>query len=226
MLNESQQKPKPRRQHSTHKNKTGWNKRCPNRNRKNGRKRRKNIINQHQERKKEDSTQGEYAYFRLARSAGEGVTPRRSSRITKSSTKETREAKIKAEKAIRETNGTTRQKYKTNEKRKNGKRKKEGEHRERQKEGDEKRKKKKKKEDSTQGEYAYFRLARSARGGVAPRRNNRMTESATKESTEAKVKAKKAIQESNGKRQHERTKTNEKETRNTTKRRGKKNEAS
>ena len=34
MLNESQQKPKPRRQHSTHKKKTGWNKRCPNRNRK------------------------------------------------------------------------------------------------------------------------------------------------------------------------------------------------
>ena len=30
-------------------------------------------INQHEERKKEDSTQGEYAYFRLARSAGEGV---------------------------------------------------------------------------------------------------------------------------------------------------------
>ena len=29
--NESQQKPKPRRQHSTHKKKTGWNKRCPNR---------------------------------------------------------------------------------------------------------------------------------------------------------------------------------------------------
>ena len=34
MLNESQQKPKPRRQHSTHKKKTGWSKRCPNRNRK------------------------------------------------------------------------------------------------------------------------------------------------------------------------------------------------
>ena len=42
-------------------------------------------------------------------------------------------------------------------------------------------------------------------GGVAPRRNNRITESATKESREAKVKAKKAIQESNGKRQDERT---------------------
>ena len=33
MLNESQQKPKPRRQHSTQNKKTGWNKRCPNRNR-------------------------------------------------------------------------------------------------------------------------------------------------------------------------------------------------
>ena len=28
-------------------------------------------ISQHQQRKKEGSTQGEYAYFRLARSAGE-----------------------------------------------------------------------------------------------------------------------------------------------------------
>ena len=60
---------------------------------------------------------------------------------------------------------------------------------------------------------------------MAPRRNNRITESATKESREAKVKAKKAIQESNGKRQDERTKTNEKgktewDTE-TTKRRGK-----
>ena len=43
-------------------------------------------------------------------------------------------------------------------------------------------------------------------GGAAPRRNNRITESATKESREAKVKAKKAIQESNGKRQDDRTK--------------------
>ena len=37
-----------------------------------------------------------------------------------------------------------------------------------------------------QGEYAYFRLARSAGRGVAPRRNNRITESATKESRDAK----------------------------------------
>ena len=64
------------------------------------------------------------------------------------------------------------------------------------------------------------------RGGVvAPRRNNRITESATKESREAKVKAKKTIHESDGKRQDERTKTNEKGTRNgtgrTPKRRGK-----
>ena len=34
MLDDSQQKPKPRRQHITHKKKTGWKKRCPNRNRK------------------------------------------------------------------------------------------------------------------------------------------------------------------------------------------------
>ena len=63
-----------------------------------------------------------------------------------------------------------------------------------------------KKEDNTQGEYSYFRLARSAGGGVAPRRNNRITESATKERREAKRKSSKATQETNGKRQHERTK--------------------
>ena len=69
--------------------------------------------------------------------------------------------------------------------------------------------------------------ARKERGGcvqVAPRRNNRIAESATRERREAKVKATKAIQESNGKRQDERTKTNERGTRNgtrrTTKRRG------
>ena len=37
------------------------------------------------------------------------------------------------------------------------------------------------------------------RGGAAPRRNNRITESATKESREAKAKAKRAIQELDGK---------------------------
>ena len=85
---------------------------------------------------------------------------------------------------------------------------------------------KERKEDSTQGEYAYFRLPGSAGGGVAPRRNNRITESATKESREAKVKAKKAIQESNGKRQDEMTierkKNKEWDTENDKKRRGKK----
>ena len=35
-----------------------------------GKAEKKNKISQHQERKKEDSTPGEYAYFRLARSAG------------------------------------------------------------------------------------------------------------------------------------------------------------
>ena len=44
---------------------------------------------------------------------------------------------------------------------------------------------KERKEDSTQGEYAYFRLPGSAGGGVAPRRNNRITESATKEGSES-----------------------------------------
>ena len=44
-------------------------------------------------------------------------------------------------------------------------------------------------------------------GGVAPRRNNRITESATKASSEAK----KAMQEANGKRQDERTKRMKKE---------------
>ena len=72
----------------------------------------------------------------------------------------------------------------------------------------------KKTEDSTQGEYVYTHTSGKERaGGVAPRRNNRTTESATKESREAKREAKKAIQETNGKRQDERTKTNEKGTR-------------
>ena len=74
-----------------------------------------------------------------------------------------------------------------------------------------------KKEDSTQGEYAYSRLARSG-GVVAPRDDNRISESATKES-------KKAIQETNGKRQNGRTKRTKNEqgrgTRRTTKGRGK-----
>ena len=54
--------------------------------------------------------------------------------------------------------------------------------------------------------------ARKERGGsVAPRRNNRIiTESATKENREAKVKAKEAVQESNGKRRDERTKNERK----------------
>ena len=48
--------------------------------------------------------------------------------------------------------------------------------------------------------------SRCAREGVAPRRNNRITESATKKSREAQVIANEVIQESNGKRQDERTK--------------------
>ena len=73
---------------------------------KKGRKRRKSKISEHQERKKEDSAQGEYAYSRLPRSAGGGKSPRRNDRITESATKETREAKRKEKKAILETNGT------------------------------------------------------------------------------------------------------------------------
>ena len=42
---------------------------------KKGKEEKKNKIRQHLERKKEDSTHGEYAYFRLARSAGGGVAP-------------------------------------------------------------------------------------------------------------------------------------------------------
>ena len=37
---------------------------------KKGKEEKKNDLNQQQERKEEDSTQGECAYFRLARSAG------------------------------------------------------------------------------------------------------------------------------------------------------------
>ena len=45
---------------------------------KKGKEEKKNDLNQQQERKEEDSTQGECAYFRLARSAGGGVEPRQS----------------------------------------------------------------------------------------------------------------------------------------------------
>ena len=50
-----------------------------------------------------------------------------------------------------------------------------------------------------------IRLTRKERGGgVAPTRNGRTTEAAHKESRESKIKAKKAIQETNGKKQNER----------------------
>ena len=61
-----------------------------------------------------------------------------------------------------------------------------------------------------------------ARGGVAPRRNNRITESATKESREATRKTKKAIQETNGKTTRRKYKTKKgRGRRRTTKGRGK-----
>ena len=104
MLNESQQKPKPRRQHSTHKKKDRMKQTMSKSKSKKGRKRRRKIS-QHQERKKEDSTLGESAYFRLAWSARGGVPPRRNHRTTESATKESRGAKRKANKAIQETNG-------------------------------------------------------------------------------------------------------------------------
>ena len=106
MLNESQQKPEPIRQHSTHKKKTGWKANDFQIEIEKGKEEKeKKKISQHQQRKKEDSTQGDYAYFRLARSAGGGAAPRRGNRITESATKESREAKIKAKKTIQESNG-------------------------------------------------------------------------------------------------------------------------
>ena len=48
---------------------------------KKGKEEKKNKINQHQERKKEDSTQGECAYFRLATSTRGGVATRRNNSI-------------------------------------------------------------------------------------------------------------------------------------------------
>ena len=59
-------------------------------------------------------------------------------------------------------------------------------------------------------------------GGVAPRRNNRIKESATKENREENVKAKKTIQESNGKMTRRKDKTKEKGSRNRTRRTTKK----
>ena len=56
----------------------------------------------------------------------------------------------------------------------------------------------KKEEQRQHARGTRIRQARNERGGgVAPRQNNRITESAMKESIEEKVKAKKAIQESN-----------------------------
>ena len=109
---------------------------CPNRSRKKGRRRKKN---QHQERKKEDSTPGEYAYYRLSRSAGGGVALRWNNWITEPVTKERRETKRKARKAIQETNGN-----RQDEKAKRTEGKREREHWERRK-GEEQRRKKKRK---------------------------------------------------------------------------------
>ena len=83
----------------------------------------------------------------------------------------------------------------------------------------------KKTEDSTQGEYIL--QARKERGGsVAPRRNSKRTESATKESRDPTRKAKKAIQETNGNSQDKCTKRTQNEqgraTRRKTSGRGKK----
>ena len=56
-----------------------------------------------------------------------------------------------------------------------------------------------------------MRLARSTGGGCSAETKNRIAESATKESREGKRKATKATQETNGKRQDERTKRTIKE---------------
>ena len=93
MLDESQQKAKPRRQHSTHKKKTGWKQTMPKLKSKKGRKRRKNKG-------KSTSTTQERQHARGIRilqahkDRGGGVAPRRNNRITESATKESREANI------------------------------------------------------------------------------------------------------------------------------------
>ena len=69
MLNESQQKPKPRRQHGTHKKKTQDETNDIRIEIGKGKEEKKMKLGQHQQRKKEDSRQGEYTSFRLARSA-------------------------------------------------------------------------------------------------------------------------------------------------------------
>ena len=67
-----------------------------------------------QERKKADSMQGEYAYLQARKQRGGGVAPGQNTRKTSFATKESRESKRKAEKAIPETNGK-RQNEKQNE---------------------------------------------------------------------------------------------------------------
>ena len=69
MLNESQQKPKPRRQHGTHKKRQNATNDVQIKIEK-GKKEKKKNKKKSTSRTQEDSTQGEYAHFRLARSAG------------------------------------------------------------------------------------------------------------------------------------------------------------
>ena len=95
---------KPRRQHSTHKKKTGWNKRCPNRNRKREGREEK-IKNKATSTTQERRLHARWIRILQARKERGGcVAPRRNTRITESATKESREAKRKAKKAIQATN--------------------------------------------------------------------------------------------------------------------------
>ena len=105
MLNESQQKLKPTRQHSTHKKKTGWNKRCLNRNRKREGREEENKDNSTSATQERRQHARGIRILQAGKERGGGVAPRRNNRITESATKESREAKVKAKKAIQESNG-------------------------------------------------------------------------------------------------------------------------
>ena len=81
MLNESKQKPKPRRQHSTHNKKTGLNKPYPNRNRKRERREEKKEKVNTKTQEKRQHARG----IRILQTRKEhegGMTPRRNNRIT------------------------------------------------------------------------------------------------------------------------------------------------
>ena len=119
MLNESQQKPKPKRQHSTHEKKTGWNKRCPKRNKKQEQEEKKKNGNSTSTTQRRRRQHARGIHISQARKERGGVAPSRKNRITVSTAKDSRESTIKAKKAIEESNGKRQDEMTKNERKRN-----------------------------------------------------------------------------------------------------------